>query len=688
MGSEGLMSSLRYAVGQTRVPPIWRDNAQKTAASFTLMRRLVIPAFFLAVTILFTYPLSTRMGTETLDLGPDTRLFLWTLGWDSHALAHQPLDIFDANIFYPERRTLAYSEHQIGSALAAAPILWMSGNLVLAMNAVALLSCLLSGLGAYYLGRQVGLGPFGALTAGVVFALAPPRFFRLGQLHLATVEWMPICLALLHRYANGGSRRHLTGAVLAFSLQALSGGQSALFLALAATGLLVYLAAFSELRPASSLPRDAILALLLAAAVNAPFVLPYFEVKQELGLERTLDEAVSWSPNAVSFVASPTHLDRFLSRAAGLDRRIERNAKAYLFPGIVPLLLSLVALVAPRRARRARGESSSTSTQEKLSASIRLLLLDGAVVLVGLVGLGIVASGGVHWRFASLRLSASGGGRAAIVVLVLLGFRLWRFGAKPFALGPVIRNLREKIRRFVEPRFGVPGGFYLFLAPLTLWTSLGPQAGLYAALYRLLPGFDFIRVPSRFTLLTVLALAVLAGFGAERIRRLPAPSGGLAFALVGLTLVELAAFPLPTTPYRIAISPMDRFLAGASPGPLAAFPVADPRDPLQSARRHSRYMLESTAHFLPMVNGYSGFTPPFHDRLFRALAAFPDGDGLERLEELGVRYLVFYRDGYDETGWRHLVEWLDSAADRLSLVAKFDEGRVYELRRRSSHPVH
>ncbi len=647
------------------------------------MRRLAIAGFFFAATAIFTYPLGTRMGTDALDLGADTRLFLWTLGWDAHAIAHEPLGIFDANIFYPERLTLAYSEHQIGSALIAAPIIWTSGNLVLAMNAVALFSCFLSGLGAYYLGREIGLGPLGALTCGVVFAFTPPRFFRLGQLHLATVQWIPFCLAFLHRYARGGSRRHLMGAVLAFSLQALSGGQSALFLALAATGLLVYLAIFSELRPRSSLARDTVLGLLLAAALNVPFALPYFAVKRELGLERKLDEAVFWSPNAASFLASPTHVDRWLARAAGLERRIEREAKAYLFPGILPLLLALVSVLVPGKRRKngmAGKESSPDGRAPKLPLSLRLL--DGAIALIVLAGLGIAASGGVSWSFGGIRLSASGGERAALLALVLVAVRIGKFGTAPFALAPPLVRLRDRLRAFLEPRFGMPGGFYLFLAVFSLWVSLGPQAVLYSGLYRLLPGFDFIRVPSRFTLLTVLALAVLAGMGAERIALLASPFGRLAIPLLGITLVELAAFPLPTTPYPVLISPMDRFLAGASPGPVAAFPVPDPRDPVRSARRNSLYMLESTVHFLPLVNGYSGFTPPFHDALFRALAAFPEGDGLGRLEQLGVRYAVFHRDGYDERGWQTLLERLQSAPDRLSLAAEFDEGRVYELLRR------
>ena len=144
-----------------------------------------------------------------MPLSADTRLFLWTLSWDVHALLHQPLRLFDANIFHPEPRTLAYSEHLVGSALLGAPFLLATDNPVLALNVVVLLSCVLSGAGTFLLARQLGISTAGAFAAGVIFAFAPPRFTRLAQLHLATVQWIPFCLAFVHAYLQRGRRRDL-----------------------------------------------------------------------------------------------------------------------------------------------------------------------------------------------------------------------------------------------------------------------------------------------------------------------------------------------------------------------------------------------------------------------------------------------------------------------------------------------
>ncbi|HEY7699022.1 MAG TPA: hypothetical protein VIE88_11435, partial [Vicinamibacteria bacterium] len=365
------------------------------------------------------------------------------------------------------------------------------------------------------------------------------------------------------------------------------------------------------------------------------------------------------------YLASPTHVHRWIASALDI-----KGTKAYLFPGFLPLALAFIALLPGRKSERRalpRGEPVPHPPHA-------LQALDFGIVLALAIAILLEAMGGLSFPVGGLRLSASGGGRAALAAVAILVLRVALYGRAPFAFLGSLRRLLSASRNFLEPRVGVTGGFYVLLALVSLWASLGPRAGLYSALYRLVPGFDFIRVPPRLTILTVLAIAVLAGIGTERPRvRRFFP------AILVLLLVELAAFPLDARPYAVVVSPMDRALAGMEPGPVAAFPIPDPRDNTAAASRHSLYMLESTVHFLPLLNGYSGFTPERHDRLFRELASFPSENGLIELEKLSVRYLVFHRSGYDEAGWKALLSRVEGFSDRLALRKAFDEGRVYEL---------
>src|SRR3954466_3296836 len=96
---------------------------------------------FAVLTVVLAYPLSVHPGSRVLPAGADTDLNLWLFGWDIHALTHRPWSMFNANIYFPFNHTLAYAENLIGSAVLAAPVVWVTGNLVLGLNAAALASC-------------------------------------------------------------------------------------------------------------------------------------------------------------------------------------------------------------------------------------------------------------------------------------------------------------------------------------------------------------------------------------------------------------------------------------------------------------------------------------------------------------------------------------------------------------------
>ena len=309
-----------------------------------------VALLFVALTIVLTYPLAFRAGSAVVGANPDTELYMWTLAWDVHAFTDQPLAIFDADIFYPFTRTLAYSENLIGSAVLAAPILWATGNPVLALNVVTLLSIVLCGVGAYVLARRVGAGPAAAVIAGVVFAFSPARFFRISQLHLTTVQWMPFALASLHAYLDGGRARDLRWAIGLLALQAATSGHGAVFLLVAMLALIAYRVAGGEPIDAKRRARDLGLPGLLLLIPVVLIAVQYRHVQIDMGLRRSLD---NWAPTAESFLASPTHLQTWLVSLVP-SWRINEHASAILFPGILPVLLALAALVSRSRATPVR----------------------------------------------------------------------------------------------------------------------------------------------------------------------------------------------------------------------------------------------------------------------------------------------------------------------------------------------
>lgn len=651
---------------------------------------LLVTGAFLALTVAMAHPLSTDASGQALDLGADTRLFLWTVGWNLHALATPGQPLFEANIFFPARHTLAYSENLVGFSLLAAPVRALGGDLVLSLNAASLASLALCGLGAFVLARQLGLGRAGSLLAGLVFAFAPPRLMRLGQPHLLAVQWIPFCLAFVHRYLATGARRALLLAAVFFLLQALTSGHGALFLSGALALLVAYRWAAGAGRGAAR-PVAVSLALLLTALATAVLLAPYAEVRSGQGLHRGLEEAERWSPDAASFLASPTHVHRALFSFVDTSQ-----ARTHLFPGVLPLLLALYALAGSRRPGTVEAPTAATEGAARPGRTLarwRLWLavaLDGAALLMAGVALVALATGGFRFRAAFLAVSVGDPVRALTVLAVTLAARLLVAGRSSSVVSRALARAGRAVRGRLEAS-GPEAGFPALLALLSLWVALGPRFGLYAVLYRLVPGFDLVRVPSRFATLTLLALGLLAGFGLDRLARRRRVLAPLALVLV---VGEFWAAPLDAREYRVEVPAVDRWLAGQpGEGAVVELPVADPRDTHRATRLNSTYMLHSTLRWRPLVNGYSGFTPAAHDLLFRRLVSFPDQRSLDALAAIGVRYAVLHTDLYAPGDWLGVAARLDAfapgwrpgprpdgpVAPRLRLLRREDDGLAFEL---------
>jgi len=544
---------------------------------------------YLALAMLLAYPLSVHPASRVMADAPDTQLYVWTLSWDVHALTHQPLAMFDANIFYPERRTLAYSENLLGSALMAAPVLWGTGNPVLAMNVVLLASAVLCGAGVFLLARRLGIGAPGALVAGAIFAFSPPRFLRLDQVHLATIQWVPFSLAYLHTYLERRRPRDLRIALGFFSLQVLTSGHGAAFLAVAFAGLLVYAAVRSSLRLGQAIADAGVPGLL----VSLPMVfvtIPYLLVQREVGLRRTLED---WHTPAADFLASPAHLHGLLLSL--MDARINETANAYLFPGFLPVLFAALAFLVPDR----RDDRDP----------------------------------------------------------------------RPHGAGALTGGISD-------PRL-----YYALLAILCLWISASRPVSLWPYIYWL-PGFNFVRVPSRFMMLGLMGLAVLAGFGFDRLlRRWPSlPPGALAMAALLLLAAEFAAIPLDTAAWSVEVPAIDRWLdTRAKPFAVAEVPLPDPSESGRSERRQTAYMLHSTAHWQKTVHGYSGFATPAALQRFSRLARFPTAESIEDLRRIGVGYVVVHLGDYAEEEREEVERRLGEAGGSLTLVHEEPDGRVYAV---------
>lgn len=631
-----------------------------------------------ALTFAFTYPFSLHLGSQLLAMDSDSLLVQWILAWDVHAFTHQPFHIFDANAFAPLPNTLAFAENLIGSALLAAPILWLTGNMVLALNVVAVLSIPLSGLGTYLLARRVNISEAGAILAGAIFAFSPPRFLRIEQFQLTTIQWMPFCLAFLHAYFDTGKPRHLRLALLFFSLQALTGGHGAAFLMTAVVALLVYRFSFGEPLDVTRRVKDVGVLGALALLPTVLVFLPYRTAQSDMGLARTLD---GWGTTPSSFFASPSHVDSRILE--WFPAWLRESPDAYLFPGWVPLSILLAGVIASVAASNASTTNRSPMVAARGWRRLATALETLAVVVAGL-GAWVAMADSSRLKLAGITLlSVRRPWRVWAALALIVALRAIVGRRVPMSVAARFADSARRFWHWTRRLRDNHTAFYACVALACFWLLFGPPYGVWQYVYEW-PILSFIRVPTRFILLGLLALAVLVGFAFDRLMRTRSARAQLisAFALTALCLVEFAAMPMLGREPGNEVPAIDRWLnTQPKPFTVAELPMAEPEDYGGANALNARYMLHSTAHWQKTVNGYSGLLPHAHQELFASMWQFPNADALSRMRAFGVTMVVVH-DDFTVNETRSATDArMAPFADRLELLHEEADGRVYRLRR-------
>jgi hypothetical protein len=214
------------------------------------------------------------------------------------------------------------------------------------------------------------------------------------------------------------------------------------------------------------------------------------------------------------------------------------------------------------------------------------------------------------------------------------------------------------------------------VALLAFWASFGPAAHLYSVLYRALPVFMWLRAPARFGVLVAFGLSVLAGVALSTLLRGVAVSRArmVAIAAAAVAAAELVVpLNLPRVP---TVETVYKMLALSPRGPVIEMPFYYPEVGLF---QHAKYMLASTSHWMPLVNGYSDFIPPDFIEHVHTLAAFPSRDSFKLLERDQVRYAVFHLYGYNDENRNEVFARLKEFDQYLRSLYVDDGTRLYEI---------
>jgi hypothetical protein len=300
---------------------------------------LRVAILFTALTIVATWPQVVRPAGI-----PDHRdawLNMWRLAWVAHQLPRDPQHLFDANIHYPERGTLAYSDATLVQGLLASPLLWLRISTPYVHTVLVLVSFVFAGVSAWALVRRLTGSSLAGVMSGIVFAFTPYRFDHYMHLELLWTGWMPLTLLAVHTAIERGSLRNGAAAGFLFAAQTLSCIYYGVFFATVLVAFTIVMIAGLPTRHTRRGVLALTIAIVVASAPVAAYMMPYRTARVTVG-ERVAGEVQIYSAGPKHYLATtPENLlyGRFADEVGRAEKR--------LFPGLIALSLAVVALWPP-----------------------------------------------------------------------------------------------------------------------------------------------------------------------------------------------------------------------------------------------------------------------------------------------------------------------------------------------------
>jgi hypothetical protein len=578
--------------------------------------------FYLLLSVFMTRPLLWRFNTHIPGwVWGDNAEYLWKLWRTKQALIDRSVSLLYApHIFYPSGFSLVGGELTPAQTLLALPLVVAFGPVV-AYNALAFASFVLTGFATYLLVTYLSRDRWAGLLSGVVFAFIPFRYQQFGNhLPLMGTQWIPLTFLFAERTLRTRRWRDAFLAGLFFALNVLSSWYYA-----AIVGLLLVVYLLWRTRPWREYLADrdllicGLVAMLTVFVLVTPIAVPYLKARAEGNLTQLLSEADQWSASITDyFVPNPLHplWGRYVVRYLVPTNELWRAFEFILFWGFGASLLALYGWSRDRR---------------PFTRAVGLVLLVALVLSLGLT---------LHFHGRPVRLPVSGQSAAA--------FNGW------------MTTLTQR------------------LSPLHIPYDLAaddaiaiPLPGML--LYLFVPPFGGIRVWSRFGVVAGLMVAVLAGLGLAAWRREQSAIAAHRRATIGsIFFVGLALFEFLTVPFGM-VRPGPRLVDEWLAGQTEFFVVIQlPYD----VALEGTQLYYSQYHGKPIASGYGSFFPDSFTTREEALRTFPADRSLDVLLGWGVRYVLLNRTDFPD--WPE-VESQIAAQSRLRLAYDDGDVRAYEL---------
>ena len=613
--------------------------------------KIKIAAFvlFTIFALLQLYPLSTNLKDSVHDPG-DPILISWIIGWMQHQLIHDPGNLFDGNMLYPLKKTLTFSEHFFPQAVISIPITLIFNNPILTHNLLLFFSYVFAAFAMFLLVGHLTKNNTAAFVSGIIFAFSAFHMSQTPHLQILSSGLIPMALLYLHKFFETSSQKHALLFSLFFTVQVLACLYYGLFfISILAVLIPLFLIIYWQkikLRGLLKLSWP----LIVSGGILLFFSLPYLNWFKETGFKR--------------IVASGADLGNYfapMSRSVLFKWMTPLGAnERHLFPGFLALFFMFLFVFIKIR---------------YVKVSPRILRTAGLIlgIVLFILAVSLAIKGNVIFNLFSIRIS--------LVQLISIPLSVVILTLCYWIVLFIIKNLKLSEQNREENWYFL---IYAMLAVWALFLSFGRAFSFFgqvsidlsfpfAWLYNNVPGFNGIRVASRYAVFVLLSVSVLAGFGLKywlRKFKKKRIKTYLIVAIIILLNCEYLVIPhaMKSLPVGKDIPPTYTWIKeNAQNNPIIELPF------FGALGHNSIYMYFSLFHKKNIVNGFSGFMPPsirYFEGLFKA---FPSYETIDVLKFLKVKYIIVHMKMWKKEFADIVLQRIqDNFPNDLKIVQRFD----------------
>jgi len=217
------------------------------------------------------------------------------------------------------------------------------------------------------------------------------------------------------------------------------------------------------------------------------------------------------------------------------------------------------------------------------------------------------------------------------------------------------------------------------IAALGIVLSLGPSTAIYRWSYAWLVPLRGLRAAARFGYLYLIAIALFAAWGVAALERRwmsrPRVARGVVVAALGIVTVEAWQGPVRVEPFTRV--PAIYSIVADAPDPVRL--VELPFYPPDAIFANGEYVFNSTAHWRPLMNGYSGFTPDSYRRRSETFWFFPEERAFDAIRREGATHVMVHLSRFTPQEVAAIERALDEHRDWQLLASDPFGNRLYRI---------